>query len=266
MAPWSNERVWDAVESGRWLPPGATRVTTEDYELAVTPGSWALTFVYGFSVADERRLPAVLGELRHRILGLGGNGARLTVTPRSRPADLANRLPSFGYKAQEETQVLVRELGDVEGARIGARSPEGIEVREVRTEEEYRAYLEVADRVFGAPPSAPAADAAFLAEFRRVIAAGQSSDRYAAWDGPNAVGAGGFGRDGPVARLWGGAVLPAYRGRGIYVALTEARLAAARAHGAEIALVSARVGSSAPILLRHGFRSIGSTRPFEVRF
>jgi GNAT superfamily N-acetyltransferase len=266
VAAWTDERVWDAADAGRWIPPGATRITTESYDVAVTPGSYALTFVYGFHVEPAERVPEVLVELRERIRALGGNGARILVSPRTRPRDLADRLPSLGYEPREETEVLVRELAEPRPPSAAGRLREGIEVREVRTEAEYGSYLAVSDEVFGHPPNAPSVDAAFLAEFRRAAAAGEPSGRWVAWAGATPVGAGGFSLDGPVARLWGAGVLPAYRRRGVYGALVAARCAAARARGAEIALVSARVQSSAPILLRHGFRSVGSTRQFEARF
>lgn len=58
------------------------------------------------------------------------------------------------------------------------------------------------------------------------------------------------------AYLLGGVVLPRFRGRGVYRALVEARLADARARGIELATSHAREHSSAPILERMGFVTI----------
>ena len=48
-----------------------------------------------------------------------------------------------------------------------------------------------------------------------------------------------------------------YRGRGVYRAMVQARLAEATRRGATLALVKARAGTSAPILRKAGFRSYG---------
>ena len=60
-----------------------------------------------------------------------------------------------------------------------------------------------------------------------------------------------------VARLSGGVVVPAERGRGLYRALLDARLSYAATHGATMALVKGNVVTSAPILRRAGFTSFG---------
>jgi GNAT superfamily N-acetyltransferase len=67
-----------------------------------------------------------------------------------------------------------------------------------------------------------------------------------------------------VARLSGGVVVPAERGRGIYRALLEARLSYAAAHGATIALVKGNVRTSAPILRKAGFTSFGEEPIYAV--
>lgn len=42
MKSWSDERIWSAVDDWRLVPPSAKKVSTDDYELVVTPGSYAL--------------------------------------------------------------------------------------------------------------------------------------------------------------------------------------------------------------------------------
>lgn len=58
------------------------------------------------------------------------------------------------------------------------------------------------------------------------------------------------------AYLLGGVVLPRFRGRGLYRALVQARLADARARGVALATSHAREATSAPILERLGFATI----------
>ncbi|WP_027346791.1 GNAT family N-acetyltransferase [Hamadaea tsunoensis] len=67
-----------------------------------------------------------------------------------------------------------------------------------------------------------------------------------------------------VARLWGGAVLEEYRGRGVYRAMVAARLAYAAGHGATMALTQGRVATSSPILRRLGFLSFGQERTYSL--
>jgi len=53
---WTREQVWYALDEWRWIPASAQRVVTEEYELAVTPGSYALKYVYGYRDDDPVRV------------------------------------------------------------------------------------------------------------------------------------------------------------------------------------------------------------------
>jgi hypothetical protein len=66
------------------------------------------------------------------------------------------------------------------------------------------------------------------------------------------------------AGLWGGATLPAWRGRGLYRALTAARARSALAHGARF-LHSDSTDASRPILERAGLQAVTTTTPWEWR-
>lgn len=78
------------------------------------------------------------------------------------------------------------------------------------------------------------------------------------------VGAGGTSVDDGFARLRGGASVERARGRGVYRAVLGARMAWAREHGADAALVKGRVDTSAPILRRAGFTAYGEERRYLV--
>lgn len=58
------------------------------------------------------------------------------------------------------------------------------------------------------------------------------------------------------AFLMGGVVLANYRGRGLYRALVQARLAHAHARGITLATAHAREATSAPILEKIGFETV----------
>lgn len=77
------------------------------------------------------------------------------------------------------------------------------------------------------------------------------------------AGTAGFALVGEVARLWGAAVVPVMRGRGVYRTLVRHRLVAAQAQGATLALVHAAPTSS-PILQRLGFIKFGEQHTFRL--
>jgi N-acetylglutamate synthase-like GNAT family acetyltransferase len=66
------------------------------------------------------------------------------------------------------------------------------------------------------------------------------------------------------AGIWGGATLEAWRGRGIYRALTSARARSALAHGASL-IHSDSTEYSRPILERSGFARVSTTTPYRWR-
>jgi len=79
-----------------------------------------------------------------------------------------------------------------------------------------------------------------------------------------AAGSGGVSLVDGVARLWGGAVIPPDRGRGVYRAVLASRLSYAVANGATMALVKGKVDTSGPILRRAGFAAFGQETLFSV--
>jgi GNAT superfamily N-acetyltransferase len=85
-----------------------------------------------------------------------------------------------------------------------------------------------------------------------------------AYAGGGAAGSGGVTMADGVARLWGGAVVPEARGRGIYRQVLAARLEYAAAQRASMALVKGKVDTSGPILRRAGFTAFGSETLFSV--
>ena len=78
------------------------------------------------------------------------------------------------------------------------------------------------------------------------------------------VGAAGHVVVGETLRLWGGAVVPSARHTGAYRALLDRRLRAGVEAGCTMALVKGRVETSAPVLLRAGFREYGEVRAYRL--
>lgn len=98
---------------------------------------------------------------------------------------------------------------------------------------------------------------------RDTVAAGTGGAVVAYLDG-TPVGVAGVEVADGVARLWGGGVLEAYRGRGVYRGLLAARMTYAAEHGATMALTQGRIATSSPILQRLGFVSYGQERCYRL--
>ena len=268
MDPWSDDRAWDAVEAWRWLPLGSTRVVGHGYEVAVTPGSYALTHAYGLHADDATDVDRLLAELRERVVSLGGTGVRVHLTPRSSPDDLGERLGRAGYRTIEEVEALVCELRDAHDApRLPTfRESPGLLAREVLTDADYEAFLDLSSPIFGDPTPSEATLKAYHDDFRTALRETGHTGRFIVREGGRPIGRSGMEIVGPVARFWGTGVLAEHRGRGVYGLLVRIRCEEAARRGCEIALVTARAGTSGPILKHHGFRVLGALTVYEARW
>jgi len=260
--------VWDALAAHRWYPPTSKRVTTDRYELAVTPGAPGLSWIYGLTAGDDREASRLLDEIRPSIESVGGTGARIWVTPKSQPGGLRDLLVSRGFKSGESVEVLVWDLRDDQGnPRLPSFTPlrDG-EVREITTESDSNTFQDVMATIFEYGPPSVEVRAGFNRNLDQTVRQTGHSNQFLAFEGARAIGCAGLGLSGAVAMLWGAGVLPEYRGRGFYGELVNARCESATERGSEIAVVTARTGTSGPILKRHGFRVVGPIEIFEAQW
>jgi GNAT superfamily N-acetyltransferase len=265
---WDDDRVWRAVVDWRWVPPTARRFTTDRFDLIVTPGSYTMTTVYGFLVDNPEKVDAALNEVEETARSNNATGTRFQILPTSRPLDLGQRLLRRGYSALDETEALVYDLRDKSG---GSRLPEfrtaaEISAREVTSDAEYEAFVGLNGPLWGTPDAPAATRKGLETEFHKRVAETGHSGRYVVWHRSTPIGHGGLEVVDRVARFWGSAILPDYRNLGAYGALVRIRCEEAARQGAEIALVTARLGTSGPILKRRGFRVVGPIRTYEVRW
>ena len=171
------------------------------------------------------------------------------------PHDLESRLSAAGFVAEDRETVLVGETATMMGVPV---VPEGIRVRQASERPDLEHIAAMKSEVWAADYSWVAADLSgrlasdpdnlvvFLAEASGAVVS-------AAWLEINP------GTD--FAGLWGGATLPAWRGRGIYKVLVAARAQVAAARGVKYLQVDASADSE-PILRRLGFSAITTTTPF----
>ena len=171
------------------------------------------------------------------------------------PADLADRLRAAGFAPEPAETLLVADLADL---ALDISPPPGVELRAVRDDRDVAALVAVHRAVFD--DDASELDATMLAQLR--------------CEPSTAAGVVAFAGSEPIAEarmelhlgtrfasLWGGATLPAWRGRGVYRALVAQRAALASARGARYLLVDAW-DSSRPILEHLGFIALATTTPY----
>jgi GNAT superfamily N-acetyltransferase len=182
------------------------------------------------------------------------NGLRCVwiLDPDARPADLPERLAACGIRPVDDLAVMVLPAT----AELVSPGP-GIEVVDaLRDAEAFRAAEAVQAAAFGGGP-APRQEGRFAdgrADPRRrfLLALADGEPAGAGWATVFEEG----------VFLNGGAVAPAFRGRGVYRALVAARLDVARGAGLAGLGVQARRDTAAPILARLGFIEVGTSRIF----
>jgi GNAT superfamily N-acetyltransferase len=173
------------------------------------------------------------------------------VAPGLHEALLAN-----GFVADEPESILI---GPLEALCTDAALPAGVTVRRVHTDSDVRAMSAAVDEAFGDAVDTRMADTLL--------------DRLRLNDGMELWVAEGDGRivcggrlepvpDSDFAGVWGGATLPAYRGRGIYRALLDARARSALAAGKTL-VHSDSTEDSRPILERCGLVRVSTTTPYN---
>ena len=171
------------------------------------------------------------------------------------PSDLPDRLLAAGLVPEEEETVLIAPADVVPGA---PPLPRGVSLREVTDRADFDRIATLEDEIWGEGP--------------RTIAEMLESERAANPDGLTVVVAEAdsevvcagwvrFEEGTEFATLWGGATLPAWRGRGIYRALVAYRVGRAVERECRFLEVDASVNSR-PILERLGFVAVTTTTPY----
>ena len=167
---------------------------------------------------------------------------------------LREALIASGFVPGEAESVM---LGPADGL-LGARPPAGVTVRRCESEAELLAAARMQDEVFGGDHGVRG-----VPELVRRTTLGDGPQVWVADQGGVVVSA---GRIEPiagtgVAGIWGGATLASHRHRGIYRALTSARVASVMVDG--VAWIhSDSTDYSRPILERAGLTCISHSTPY----
>ncbi len=253
------ESVAAASNAWVWVPENAIVVEDEQCKLARLPEY----FEYQLTVLEFRPsgpLSGAVDAVLERARAFGLPKVRWEVRLDS-PAGLQGQLVARGATLEVAIDVLARDLRD--GAP--ALPPASVDVR-IRWATDFETARDgSAVGVTGFGGTLPPDDRieANAARDAAAVPAGEGGMLVAYVDGVPA-GSGGVSMVDGVARLWGGAVAPSARGRGVYRAVLGARLSYAKAHGATMALVKGKIDTSGPILRRAGFAAYGREPIYDV--
>lgn len=226
------------------LAPGDERVTTDRYVLWLggrgdEPG-WNVAQRFRFG---PRELDEVRAEIHRHLRSHGRTACTWEVGSSARPSDLVERLLRLGLVEEAGSSA----VGMVLTGTPAGRFPEGVEVRRADSAADESIAAEIAAAAFGGS-----------ARPRRFDPASPVVTYLAYIEGePVGRATGAFSRYG--VSLFGGAVMPAARGRGAYRALVLARYSDAVERGTPFAATQGGP-MSRPILDRLGFRELCEIR------
>lgn len=238
-----------AAWTSPWHPPGSLHRDLGWFEYYVTGATATVMRVAPAGRDVGRLVENVLLELRsERVVE-----AYWTVGPATQPPGLEDALLAAGAGVDSAVDICARPLIDVPP---GPPDDAEVAVREVRSRDDVAAFQRVNAAAWGYPPPSES-------DVDREAAALRCGYVLGCWRG-EPVGVAGCTLAGEVARLWGAAVVPAARRRGVYRAMVVARLADSRQRGATLALVHAQPTSSR-VLQRLGFAVHGQQHVFAVR-
>ncbi len=248
-----------AAANDAWVlePEGSEVVETSEYRLALFPERFPNRLQVQW-VRSARSAQAVLAEVVARAAEFGLPEAHVYVRLTA-PDGLVEALLGYGAELVSTSDVLATALP----ADVKAPDVPGLEARWITTPEVARDGNAVGVSVFGGSVASDDELARRAAAYRDAVAAG-TGGIVVAYLGGTPVAVAGLELVDSVARLSGGGVLEAYRGRGVYRALVAARVTYAAEHGATMALTQGDIATSSPILRRLGFVSSGREHSYRL--
>lgn len=259
MASWTREAVLKVSDDWRWIPPGAEQLEVAGVDIIDYP-AWARMGFYVTPLDVRERVDRVVDDVQQEARTRGRDESKWWITPTTRPASLESLLIARGADQTELADILAYDV--TAGVPDTGPTPKVI-CRVVGDAASLADAEAVAAAVWGGEPSSGERREQQLRDLGNPLDR-ERGFRVVAYLEGRAIATGGCQLAGQVARLWGACSLPDARGVGGYRAVLRTRLEVARAHGATLALVHARVGTSKPILMRLGFVSYGEGRLYSL--
>jgi hypothetical protein len=251
---WTRERVLAASQAWQWVPPGAELLDIGDVRVIDYP-AWARMGFYAMPAAvpdPAAAVDAVCAAARER----GHASVEWWISPSTEPPGLEQELVRRGAVVSDSADIVALDMSAGAPEIPVPDEVEAIVVDDARRLDDAEA---VAAAVWGGAPSSGERREAQLASLGTPLDE-EGGFKVVAYLSGTPFATAGCQVVGEVARLYGGCVLPRLRGRGGYRATLRTRLQVAFEHGARLALVHARVGTSKPVLARLGFTAYGEGR------
>ncbi|MDQ4212999.1 GNAT family N-acetyltransferase [Microbacterium capsulatum] len=241
------ERELRGAQDVRWIGPVV---------VGVFPGGSGFAGYRDLGGADEPRIRSLVQDVRAHFEALPHvRDAEWKTRGHDVAPGLAAALRDAGFEPDEEESVM---LGDAAALSADVPLPDGVRLREIRSESDIRAMASLQGAVFDDPD--------WRIRAQRIVTRLAAGEDVVLWIAEADGRVIGTGRLEPVAGtefagIWGGATLPEWRGRGVYRALTAKRAQAALARGHRY-LHSDSTEFSRPILERSGMRKATTTIPY----
>jgi GNAT superfamily N-acetyltransferase len=169
------------------------------------------------------------------------------LTPECQPIDLAEKLQSRGFTSVVQLTGMIARFDEIVPT---PEPPKGVEIKEVRSEQDIRAYAAIYPLLFDSPDTSFFPDVADME-----LSAESSTRRYLALEDGESVAAGSVTSSNGIATLDTLCTLPKARNRGIGAALALTALRNEEAAGANRATIWAGPGAE-KLYARLGFRAL----------
>lgn len=258
MSPFDAARVHTATAAWLHVPEGSREVATPEYRLVELP-SWAAGGAVLMWLGPLRRtVRQVVEEVVEIALGMSTDHLTWRVRP-GHPEEFEREIAQRGGVLVDEVQVMAAHVVD---ALRALEPPQEVHVDVVDGIDDLRAATDIGALAFDTPPL----DDDELVDALRADTEMPEAAWFLARRLPDGVPVGSAGAtlDDDVVRLWGAAVHPDARGRGVHRALLAARLHHARLLDADLALAKGRLGAAASGLRRCGFADVGVERDYRL--
>lgn len=259
MTQWDREAVCAAANEWVWIPDGAPHVRAAGH-LVIQYPDWFVSPTTARVLGPAGDVVTTIEEVNGIVRGWGRDRVWWVVSDIGPSAAVEAELLRRGAVVTERTDILAIPLG---GGVPDVAAPDDVEVRAVEDESSLRDALRVEADAFDWPEPTAEQVRDGLAEVRAGQVSGSVGRLVAYVDGRPAA-TGGWGRAGDVLRLWGAGTAHAFRGRGAYRAILDARLHLGVELGCTLALTHGRVHTSSPILKRVGFTRYGEQRQLRI--
>ncbi len=256
----SEEELAAVIAAWYWCPPGSIVFESNRFRLTLWKLSTESNIVDRF---NDRDTDVLIADVEKLVKSNERNVVTWQCKPGSLPADMGQVLIGHGYVPDDRLDYLYFDMGEGRWPVLPRmRIADGVEVKRIRTVQDAMESLKVSEWAFQRTASSDEETKERAENIVKESEEEKSISMTVSCNGKT-VASGGATLDGNILKLWGGGTHPDCRNRGMYGALVQARCSEGFRLGARYAVVTARESTSMPILLKAGFRRVGSELHFR---